>query len=77
MYGRFARGRGNGAGFGFRGNSPPYPYIGRGRGGLSRCGYFMQQGMATGAETSDLNSRASLVKEHLAQIKSRIEELKK
>ncbi|MDD4230098.1 MAG: hypothetical protein PHY25_00305 [Dehalococcoidales bacterium] len=77
MYGRFAKGRGNGAGCGFRGYSPPYPYIGRGRGGLSRCGYFMQQGMATGAETSDLNSRASLVKEHLAQIKSRIEELKK
>ena len=29
-----------GCGFGFRGSSPPWPYIGRGRGGLPRCGYF-------------------------------------
>jgi hypothetical protein len=27
-------------GFGFRGSSPPWPYVGRGRGGLPRCGYF-------------------------------------
>ena len=27
-------------GFGFRGVSPPWPYVGRGRGGLPRCGYF-------------------------------------
>lgn len=27
-------------GFGFRGASPPWPYVGRGRGGLPRCGYF-------------------------------------
>ena len=33
-------GRGGGWGFGFRGSSPPWPYIGRGRGGLPRCGYF-------------------------------------
>lgn len=33
-------GRGGGWGLGFRGSSPPWPYIGRGRGGLSRCGYF-------------------------------------
>jgi hypothetical protein len=43
----FGRGRGmgrgfrGGMGFGFRGNSPPWPYIGRGRGGLPRCGYFL------------------------------------
>lgn len=30
-------------GFGFRGSSPPWPYIGRGRGGLPRCGYFFGQ----------------------------------
>ena len=47
----FSRGRGfgfgRGMGFGFRGSSPPWPYIGRGRGGLSRCGYFFgQTGMA-------------------------------
>ena len=34
------RGFGGGMGFGFRGNSPPWPYVGRGRGGLPRCGYF-------------------------------------
>ncbi len=41
MYG-FGRGRGlgRGMGFGFRGASPPWPYVGRGRGGLPRCGYY-------------------------------------
>lgn len=34
-------GFGRGWGFGFRGASPPYPYIGRGRGGLPRCWYFL------------------------------------
>jgi len=34
------RGFGGGMGFGFRGMSPPWPYVGRGRGGLPRCGYF-------------------------------------
>ncbi len=33
-------GRGVGRGFSFRGASPPWPYVGRGRGGLPRCGYF-------------------------------------
>jgi len=77
MYSRFARGRGNGAGFGFRGFAPPYPYIGRGRGGLPRCGYFTPQGLEAGAQVSDLNNRASIVKDQLAQIEARIEELKK
>jgi len=36
----FGRGFGRGMGFGFRGSSPPWPYVGRGRGGLPRCGYF-------------------------------------
>jgi len=36
-------GLGRGMGFGFRGSSPPWPYIGRGRGGLPRCGYFFAQ----------------------------------
>ena len=45
----FGRGFGfrGGMGFGFRGSSPPWPYIGRGRGGLPRCGYFLSG--ATGA----------------------------
>ena len=34
------RGFRGGIGFGFRGSSPPWPYVGRGRGGLPRCGYF-------------------------------------
>jgi hypothetical protein len=38
---RYGFGRGGGMGFGFRGASPPWPYVGRGRGGLPRCGYFM------------------------------------
>jgi hypothetical protein len=45
MYGR----RG---GFGFRGSTPPWPYIGRGRGGLPRCGYYWGQGYSPyGANT--------------------------
>jgi hypothetical protein len=35
------RGAGGGMGFGFRGSSPPWPYVGRGRGGLPRCGYYL------------------------------------
>ena len=36
----FGRGIGGGMGLGFRGSSPPWPYVGRGRGGLPRCGYY-------------------------------------
>jgi hypothetical protein len=39
--GGYGRGFGGGMGFGFRGASPPWPYVGRGRGGLPRCGYFI------------------------------------
>jgi len=39
-FGRGYGGRG-GMGFGFRGSSPPWPYVGRGRGGLPRCGYLL------------------------------------
>jgi hypothetical protein len=35
------RGGGGGMGFGFRGSSPPWPYVGRGRGGLPRCSYYL------------------------------------
>ncbi len=34
-------GGGGGMGLGFRGSSPPWPYVGRGRGGLPRCGYYI------------------------------------
>jgi len=39
-FGRGA-GRGGGMGFGFRSSSPPWLYVGRGRGGLPRCGYYL------------------------------------
>ena len=32
---------GRGMRFGFRGSSPPWPFVGRGRGGLPRCGYYL------------------------------------
>ncbi|MGB2826777.1 MAG: DUF5320 domain-containing protein [Dehalococcoidales bacterium] len=38
-----------GMGFGFRGSSPPWPYVGRGRGGLPRCGYFLSGTAGTAA----------------------------
>ena len=38
----FGRGFGRGGwGIGFRRSSPPWPYVGLGRGGLPRCGYFI------------------------------------
>ena len=41
-YGRGGgRAGGGGMGLGFRGSSPPWPYVGRGRGGFSRCGYYV------------------------------------
>ncbi|MBN1160492.1 MAG: DUF5320 domain-containing protein [Dehalococcoidales bacterium] len=43
----FGRGGGGGMGFGFRGSSPPWPYVGRGRGGLPRCGYYFGAGAPT------------------------------
>ncbi len=52
LYG-FYRGRGGGRGrigggmgFGFRGSSPSWPYVGRGRGGLPRCGYYAGNAIA-------------------------------
>jgi len=32
-----------GRGIGFRGTTPPWPYVGRGRGGLPRCGYYFSR----------------------------------
>jgi len=40
-------GRGGGRGIGFRGMTPPWPYVGRGRGGLPRCGYYFGSGAYT------------------------------
>ena len=80
--------RGGGRGFGFRGSSPPWPYIGRGRGGLTRCGYYFDAPWGTPyapatyapewtreQELDILRSEAESVKEHLEQIDSRIRDL--
>lgn len=39
------RSHARGAGFGFRGSSPPWPCVGRGKGGLPRCGYYFGRGV--------------------------------
>ncbi len=75
-------------GFGFRGASPPWPYVGRGRGGLPRCGYYLSgadQFAAPGyapftpptgeAELDYLKSQAELIKGQLEQIEARMRQL--
>jgi hypothetical protein len=81
-------GRGGGLGFGFRGSSPPWPYVGRGRGGLPRCGYYFDAPWDTPygptayppewtkeQELDMLKSEAGAIKEHLEQIDNRIRDL--
>ena len=81
---------GYGGGFGFRGASPPWPYVGRGRGGLPRCGYPSLWGRAsyvastpygpapTGEEELGfLKDQAGVMKRQLGDIKRRIQELEK
>jgi hypothetical protein len=78
-------------GFGFRGSSPPWPYVGRGRGGLPRCGYYLSGAgapppwpyqpstftpqMTKDEELSYLKNQAEAVKEQLEEIESRIKQL--
>jgi len=70
-----------GMGFGFRGSSPPWPYVGRGRGGLPRCGYFFAGGatftpqMTQEQELTFLKGQAAAIKQQLEQIEARIREL--
>ena len=86
MFGRNFAGRGQreGMGYGFRGNTPPWPYVGRGRGGLPRCGYYARG--ATGdrdfsvpenkeGELSYLSDQAKAIKEQLNNIESRMRDL--
>ena len=49
MFGSNWAGRGQkmGMGLGFRGSSPSWPYVGRGRGGLPRCGYHASSMVTT------------------------------
>ena len=91
MQGRNFAGRGQrgGAGFGFRGSSPPWPYVGRGRGGLPRCGYYLNNpanvpdtqtatavpGMTREQEIDYLKNQADNLKQQLATIESRLREI--
>ncbi|MFC1949084.1 DUF5320 family protein [Chloroflexota bacterium] len=84
---------GYGRGFGFRGASPPWPYVGRGRGGLPRCGYPGLAGRAFGyglswaapyspapayqEDAGLLRSQADTLKQQLEDIERRIQELEK
>ena len=84
-------GHGQGMGFGFRGMTPPWPYIGRGRGGLPRCGYWAGAGFdprwtgqgrwypgwsGTVVEDKDqLHREADLLRSQLEQIEARIQDL--
>ena len=72
-----------GMGFGFRGSSPPWPYVGRGRGGLPRCGYFLSgtasapavPQMSQEQELTFLTDQAQAIKQQLDQIETRIREI--
>ena len=83
---RFGRGlnRRGDAGLGFQGNSLAWPYVGRGRGGLPRCGYFLsgQANVPPGAlkttreqEINWLKSQAEAIKAELNQVEARILDL--
>ncbi|MFC2062490.1 DUF5320 family protein [Chloroflexota bacterium] len=81
-FGRGSFGRGGGWGFGFRGASPPWPHVGLGRGGLSRCGYFLSNTVSSPSwpyqpptpqmtkeeELAYLRNQAEGIKEQLDQI---------
>jgi hypothetical protein len=74
-----------GRGFGFRGTSPPWPYIGRGRGGLPRCYYFIGTGMSLPSdyvpvipkeqELAFLKQQEKYLSYQLKQLEKRIKEL--
>ena len=89
-YGRgggFGRGARGGMGFGFRGSSPPWPYVGRGRGGLPRCGYYAGAATPAGGyppyapsmskedELNYLKDQAEALKDQLEQMESRMRDL--
>jgi hypothetical protein len=84
MFGRNLTGRSQrgGMGLGFRGSSPSWPYVGRGRGGLPRCGYnsgsqvgVSAQGMSREQEINLLKSQAENIKKELDMVESRIRDL--
>ncbi|MGD9393829.1 MAG: rRNA methyltransferase [Dehalococcoidia bacterium] len=71
------RSGGGGMGFAFRGASPPWPYVGRGRGGLPRCGYYLRGSAPQAAdnELESLKSQAAELKGQLEQIEARMRQL--
>ena len=84
MFGRNVTGRTQrgGTGLGFRGSSPSWPYVGRGRGGLPRCGYYTgsqagvpAQGITREQEINVLKSQAENIKKDLEMVESRIRDL--
>jgi hypothetical protein len=74
-------GRRGGMGFGFCGASPPWPYVGRGRGGLPRCGYYLGSPTPSVAwagreqEINFLRSQSEALGRHLNDIETRIKDL--
>ena len=86
MFGRNFAGCGQrgGLGLGFRGSAPPWPYVGRGRGGLPRCGYYFggravmpsaAPGSTQEQEINFLKSQAESIKKELDMVESRIRDL--
>jgi hypothetical protein len=88
MYGRNFAGCGQrggmGMGFGFRGSSPPWPYVGRGRGGLPRCSYYLgnraNTAFADSVTTKDqeidfLKNQAQDLQKGLAAVEARLRDL--
>jgi hypothetical protein len=81
-------GRGGGSGMAFRGMSPPWPYVGRGRGGLPRCGYYYGSavlpyqptayaGTFAASDYSQHSTTAAGSVDELGLLKDRAETLKK
>jgi len=69
--------RGSGSGFGFRGVAPAWPYIGRGRGGLPRCGYLLNNFGVAPQSVSDqeldvLKVQAQALRAQLEQIEAKL-----
>ena len=91
--GMFGAGRGagggRGGGYGFRGASPRWPYIGRGRGGLPRCGYYFdypaytaqvysgETPAAADYELGDLKNTVATLKDRLSRMRATISEMEK
>jgi Family of unknown function (DUF5320) len=86
MFGRNCTGCGQrgGMGFGFRGSSTPWSYIGRGRGGLPRCSYYLGNRVNTafadssatkGQEIDFLMNQAADLKKGLETIESRLRDI--